>query len=64
MKRLKIYFKNGKVEEIDSVKKYTIKNDILEICLKSAINCSLIEISSFGLDYNKILKIEEIQKEI
>lgn len=28
MKRLKIYFKNGKVEEIEEVKKYIIFGDI------------------------------------
>lgn len=62
MKRLKIYFKNGKVEEIEEVKKYVIFGDTLEICLNHSINCGLIDIASFGLDYNQIEKIEEICK--
>lgn len=60
MKRLKIYFKNGKVEEIEEVKKYIVFGDILEICLNHSIDCGLIYIASFGLDYNQIEKIEEI----
>ena len=60
MKRLKIYFRNGKVEEIEGVKKYIIFGDILEIYFARSIDCGLIDIACIGLDYSQIEKTEEI----